>query len=225
MGAGQNAYVAGITSGVLRASNYGLSDIYLAKYSTDGNQQWITQFGSSSGEFLTDIAIDNAGNISLIGFTSGGLGGPNVGGTDGFLAKFSSDGSLLWTTQLGSNQNDSPYSVTHDALGNIYIAGETQGQLGSQSFGNKDAFVAKFDTGGTLLWTLQLGTSSLDGIQSISIDADRNVFVTGRTDGTLGAQAFGGGDVFVAKISTVPEPSTIILFAVAVACKMRGRLH
>ena len=71
----------------------------------------------------------------------------------------------------------------------------------------------------TLEWTRQLGTSESD--VSVGVPADRlgNVFISGHTRGSLGGTNAGDNDAFVAKFSDsdVPEPSMLLLAALAVA--------
>ena len=62
-------------------------------------------------------------------------GGPNAGGStrfdrdDVFLAKYDSQGDLLWDRQLGTSKDDNYPSTAVDAAGNVlgvhrYILGE-----------------------------------------------------------------------------------------------------
>ena len=71
--------------------------------------------------------------------------------------------TLEWTRQLGTSEWDVSYGVSADGLGNVYISGLTDGSLGGTNAGNSDAFISKYDAGGTLQWTRQLGTSTRDG--------------------------------------------------------------
>jgi hypothetical protein len=57
--------------------------------------------------------------------------------------------------------------VATDAAGNVYLTGVTQGSLGGAFGGGRDAWVAKYDAAGDLLWTRQLATSWDDLARSI----------------------------------------------------------
>ena len=118
---------------------------------------------------------------------------------------------LAWTRQLGTSSGDISYSVAIDGSGNAYISGYTGGDLGGTNAGLHDAFLAKYDSAGSLLWTRQLGTSSGD-YGSVAIDGSGNVYISGGTGGSLGGPNAGSDDVFLAKY-VVPEPATLLLLA------------
>ncbi len=84
-------------------------------------------------------------------------------------------------------------------MGNVYIAGYTDGSLGGPNAGGQDAFVAKYDASGTLGWTRQLGTSDYDAPRGISADGMGNVYISGHTRGSLGGPNAGDWDGFVSK--------------------------
>ena len=62
-----------------------------------------------------------------------------------------------------------------------------------------DAFLAKYDPTGGLLWAEQLGTSTADYSCSVTVDGAGNAFISGYTGGSLGGPSAGGLDAFLAK--------------------------
>jgi hypothetical protein len=92
--------------------------------------------------------------------------------------------TLQWVRQFGTAAHDIGYTVTTDTTGNIYVGGVTRGALPAQtSAGNGDAFVARFDASGGVIWVRQFGTSQEDGIVESATDAAGAVFVAGFTGG------------------------------------------
>jgi hypothetical protein len=91
--------------------------------------------------------------------------------------------------------------VTADSCGNIYVVGYTYGTFPSQtSYGFFDAFLAKFDSAGNLLWVRQFGSSRDDFAHGLAVDGEGNIYVSGGTGGTLpGQTSFGLEDIFLAK--------------------------
>jgi hypothetical protein len=145
--------------------------------------------------------VDDSGNVYIAGLIQEG---------DAFISKYQDTGDLLWTRQLGTPQYDQAYEVSTDGLGNVYIAGRTDGSLGGPNAGGRDAFVSKYNNAGDLLWTKQFGTEEWDFNLGISADEIGNVFVSGYTNGSLGGPNAGGTDGFVVKL-VVPEPATLLL--------------
>jgi hypothetical protein len=200
--ASDNAYISGYTSGSLDGSNAGNYDAFVGKFDSGGNEVWTTQIGTSSHDYSYSIAVDASGNAYISGYTSGSLGGSNAGSGDAFLSKLDSDGNEVWTTQIGTSMWDGSSSVAVDAFGNAYISGSTEGDLGGLNAGRRDVFLSMFDTEGDEVWTRQIGTSSNDGGRSIALDVSGNVFISGYTQGDLGALNAGSEDVFLSKFDS-----------------------
>jgi hypothetical protein len=68
--------------------------------------QWVRQLGKSLNDISAGVATDGEGNVYITGYTSGSLGGANEGDYDAFVAKYSTDGTLLWKQQLGTSDRD-----------------------------------------------------------------------------------------------------------------------
>jgi len=116
------------------------------------------------------------------------------------LAKFDASGVLQWIQQFGTAEWDSAATIALDGAGGIYITGHTDGSLGGPSAGNNDAFLAKFNTSGTLQWMRQFGTSSLDYASGVAVDGVGGVYMFGETQGSIGGPRLGGvWDAFLAK--------------------------
>jgi hypothetical protein len=128
--------------------------------------------------------------VLVVGSTSGTLPGEiSAGSIDAFVRKYDASGNAIWTRQFGSTGNgvkvEYAYSVSVDAQRNVYVAGQTGSTLpGQTSAGSSDAFLRKYDSAGTELWTRQFGTSGPDVALSTSVDAAGHALVVGQTNGT-----------------------------------------
>jgi hypothetical protein len=199
-----NLYITGYTRGNLGGTNAGDFDAWVAKYDSSGTQQWIQQFGTTGLDYSTGITVDSAGNLYITGETTGNLGGINAGNygdsQDAWVAKYDSSGTQQWIQQLGTTVSDHSRGITVDSAGNLYITGETTGNLGGTNAGIlQDAWVAKYDSSGTQQWIQQFGTTGSDVSNGITVDSAGNLYITGYTGGNLGGTNAGVWDAWVAK--------------------------
>ena len=106
-----------------------------------------------------------------------------------------SDTELLFNTFIGGSENDAGYVITHDTLGNVYVAGYKSG-IG--------AYVTKLNSTGSLIWNTNLGCSFNNDIKGIFIDNDGYIYTSGTSGCSWGTpiRSFSGGnDAFVAKLN------------------------
>ena len=203
-----NIYVAGYTAGGLDGeTNNGGNDIFLTKYDSSGARQWTRLSGTAVADESgwSAVAVDGSGNIYVAGYTSGNLDGEtNAGGSDAVLIKYNSSGTRQWTRLLGSTGSDSAWSVGVDGSGNVYISGFTDGSLGDQTnSGGTDAFLAKYNSAGTLQWVRQLGNATSTYSYAVAAASSGNVYISGMTRGILDGETNAGiQDIFVAKYNS-----------------------
>lgn len=118
------------------------------------------------------------------------------------------DPTLTWMTFLGQAGNDYGTAIAVDGSGNVYVAGWSDASWGSPvraHGGGTDAYIAKLDTGGNLLWNSFLGGSGSETLGAIDVDAAGNVLATGNASATWGLpiRAYGGmTDAYVAKVTS-----------------------
>ena len=193
-----------------RAFAGGASDAFVAKLDGAGDLVWHT-FVGGPGEDLGGGAavVDSNGNCLLIGTSDAGWGTPRrafAGETDGFVAKLSASGTLLWNTFLGSGGQDGAASIALDASGGVYVIGTSGASWGAPSLGHSgalDAYVARLDATGALVWNLFLGSAHDD--EGRTIAADQQGLVVGGLSGANWASPKrahqGQEDGFVAGLS------------------------
>jgi hypothetical protein len=144
-----NVYVSGHTEGNLDGiPNAGKADAFIIKYDSSGARLWSRLLGTAAEDMARGVAIDASGNVYVAGYTFGGLdGNTNAGAADVFLSRFASDGSKLWTAQIGSAGYDFCYAVAVDGEGFIFPVGATNGDLdGKANEGLFDIFILKYDS-------------------------------------------------------------------------------
>ena len=112
--------------------------------------------------------------------------------------------AITWTKLLGGVSNDYARSISTDSDGSIYIAGDTNGSIdGQTSNGSVDAFITKFNSDGSKVWTKLLGTASNDFAESVNTASDGSVYIAGSTDGSFDGQSSNGkSDAFITKFNS-----------------------
>jgi LPXTG-site transpeptidase (sortase) family protein len=187
--------------------------IYALQLSIDPVLTWNTFLGGSSLDEGDDIIVDGSGNIYVTGYSDVSWGNPIRAFTtipDAFVAKLDPSGNLVWNTFLGGNGGDLGYGITLDASGNVYVTGNSNATWGAPirayATGISDAFVAKLNTNGTLLWNTFLGGTGIDEAREIAVGGSGNVYVTGRSSSTWGSPVIraytADMDAFVANVDT-----------------------
>jgi hypothetical protein len=113
-----------------------------------------------------------------------------------------------WGSQFGTSGFDEVWSMAVDAVGNLYVAGSTEGDIDGSfgvgiNFGLWDVFVKKYDSSGIQIALTQIGTADYDYNPHLAIDGAGNVYVAGTTDGAFTGNTLQGDfDGFVAKFNS-----------------------
>jgi hypothetical protein len=148
-------------SAVLTNTTY--ADAFVTKFNPGGtNLGYSVTFGGNGKDWGWDLAVDNAGRVSVVGETSSTdfqtnllsgsvLRGTNAGGSDAFIAQLDAAGSAFrYSGYLGSPVEDAGYGVAVDADGNTYYIGITASEkfptlpiANFAPFSDKAGFVVK----------------------------------------------------------------------------------
>ena len=214
-----NVYACGATqdnvyyNGNLLLTSRGNYDAYVFKFDTDGHFKWIKQIGGTDFDKAYGIAVKDA-NIYVTGYFAGSAQFSSSviltgsGGTDVFLAKYDTSGSLAWARKGGGTSFDRGWDVTINTNGEIVCTGEfsDQANFGSNSIhssGMMDMFLAAYDDNGNALWAVKGGSTEDDIGRGVTHDNSGNLFVVGDYASTgifppLQVTANGYSDVFLA---------------------------
>jgi hypothetical protein len=196
---GGGTYIAGSTGWKLGDRRAGGLDAFVARLNHGGELSWVRQFGTPGTDEIRGLSL-RAGILHAVGWTTGSLAGPFVGGeSDGFAVAFDTAGTRLWERQLGTDGADRVEAVVARA-GGVFVAGSTGGMWPEQTpDGGLDAFVGKLDETGRPLWLRQFG-SEADDVASALQAAGKGVYVAGSASGELPeGEHFGIWDGFVRK--------------------------
>ncbi|MEM9659817.1 MAG: SBBP repeat-containing protein, partial [Planctomycetota bacterium] len=161
------------------------AEAFLARYNPSGDLLWSETLGIPAyQESFNAVTVDSSGSVIVAGNTRGDLLDENRGTTDLVGAKYHPNGVREWARQLGASGADWGRGITTDSLGNIFVAGTTQG-FDSPGLGGThiddgwDAYVAKLDIAGNVQSIEQFGGARWNESNSIATDAMGNVYITG----------------------------------------------
>lgn len=182
--------------------------VFVAKYSFDGI--YFNAFATLDGDGGEDdngnsIVADESGNLYLTGNFWGTVDfNPSIGvdnlissgnNPDIFLAKYDNIGNFVWAGKMGGNSSDYGMSVAIDGDGNLIITGSFEGIADfdpspevenlTNFEGGSDVYIAKYDNSGDFLWAANMGGTGSGIGQSVAIDGDKSIVVTGYFEGTI----------------------------------------
>lgn len=194
-----NFYLSGTTEGDLGGTKQAsLADAWLAKYDSNGNQQWIQQFGTDTINDALGIAVDDNSNVYLSGLTV--KPSQEIAEDNAWVTKYDTNGNRQWFTDIGvSGTYTESYGLTLDKDGNVFTTGWTLGDLAGKNAGLYDGWLGKLDNNGNVNWIKQYGTPNYDWSWGVATDSQGNAYTTGWTLGDLGGKNAGSYDAFLTK--------------------------
>ena len=235
-----NVYVTGFYSshtmffGADTINNTGVWNMFIAKYSPNGNLLWVKSGEGSSSVIAYSVIVNSLGYICV----TGSFGGTSslIFGIDTltnassnyssiFTVAYSASGTPIWAKSSVGIGDNYGYSITSDVFGNVFITGYYSGPtitFGTTTLTNidntgntNDVFIAKYSSSGVLIWAKSAGGTSNDYGTSIATDASGNAYLTGYFYSSMITFGFntlpnlGGIGMFLVKYSTIGS----VLFA------------
>jgi hypothetical protein len=210
-------------SGTYNLTSTGYSAIFISKLDASGNfifAKAMTTYSMMASGF--SIAVDPTGNIYTTGYiddTTDFDPGPGIyklwGGSSMFISKLDSSGNFVWAKNAGPTGSSNGYSIKVDGANDIYVTGSFLDTVdfdpgpgvfnlaSTATYLTYDAFISKFDDSGNFIWAKGLGTAEHNFGESLVIDSDKNIFVTGYSHPVNGWSA---SNIFISKFCQMETP-------------------
>ncbi|WP_242515450.1 hypothetical protein [Sorangium cellulosum] len=207
-----------LSMGARQVRNNGLApNLFVAKLDSGGSAVWLSGYGDTASQEGTGIASAPSGAVLVTGTYMGSLDfGP--AGTlpanptqTAFVASLAPDGAPVWARWFAGDGAQESAAIVADAQGNAVVTGSAQGVVDFgggpiQSGGGFDAFVAKLDAQGGLLWGKLLGAAGNQKSNAAAISPQTGaILLCGTAEGTidfgLGEHKANGTDAFAALLS------------------------
>ena len=178
-----------ITIDTISLSNQGGYDVVFAKLNPSGDVIWAKNISSSTTEVGRSIIIDSLNNIYITGYYTAssisvdGITLTNNGtSNEMYIAKFNSDGDVLWAKSAGGTDMESGYKVTIGESGNVYVNGMIRsnevdfgGVVLYNTSGTEKDFIVKYNSTGQALWGKIIEAS----IKDVVVNSLGDVTITG----------------------------------------------
>ena len=112
-----------------------------------------------------------------------------AGDTDAFVTCLNAAGDVVFLTYLGGTGFGGSYGIDVDAMGDVYVVGETVSvdfptmmPLQAANAGGRDLFITKLDgSGAPLIYSTYLGGTGDDFGRAIDVTASKRFYVTATT--------------------------------------------
>lgn len=178
---------------------------FILKFDNNGARLWSTLYGGAGDDYVTSATTDSSGVLIVAGFTTStnlplinsGVGTyyqpTNLGGTDGFIARFNNFTTFFNGTYIGGSGNDYINDVTTGLAGEYLFTGRTSSvnfpitALPGFSYnqttlaGSYDGFIFRFRNDLVLKWSTYFGGSDLDVGTGVTTDEEGRLYITGFT--------------------------------------------
>lgn len=179
-------------------------DCFIANFDSSGKLLHSTYFGSFADDRLSEICLDSLSNVYATGYTFKTATFPvtdscyqkdSQGFFDSFITKFDPTLTrIIASTKIGGGKDDFAQAIVLDNNSNPVISGITTHNIDSLFYpstgdaiqnvtkGKYDIFVSKLDsTLKTLIFSTFLGGREDDYVNSMIIDKNNNIYLSGST--------------------------------------------
>lgn len=185
--------------GVFNITSNGNSDFFIQKLDTSGNFIWAKSIGGTGHERAFAAKLDANDNLYLAGefsavvdFDPSFVGTTNltaVGTNDIFTLKLDSAANFIWVKQIEALTYENISGILIDDREDVYTVGTFKntvdfdpgpGVFNLTSNGRFDFFIQKLNANGNFIWAKSIGGVDDDEPESVDLDADGNIYVTGK---------------------------------------------
>lgn len=178
-----------ILAGFTESEGAGGRDLWLTRFAGDGTLLWSRTLGTQRHEEAYDVTGLPDGGIAVTGYvwTDG------AGGHDMIVARFSSDGELMWRRTLDRTPLDVGTALAAMSDGGLIVAGT----ISLEGVRDTDLWVVRLGAEGRTIWQRTYGGSRVEEPWDIAASASGDVVVAAQTY----SQGAGGGDIWLMRLS------------------------
>jgi hypothetical protein len=191
-------------------------DYWIIKLNSTGIIEWQNTIGGNQPDVPSIIKQTSDGGYIVGGYTytseNGDVTESNLGGTDIWIAKLNSIGTIEWQNTIGGNNNDNLSSIAQTSDGG-YIVGcssvsgisgdKNETNIGLWTF---DYWILKLDISGNIEWQNDVGGENSDLLTTVEQVSDGGYIIGGYSDSGVSGDksprsSYGGSDYWVLKLN------------------------
>ncbi|RLD59071.1 MAG: hypothetical protein DRJ05_06925 [Bacteroidetes bacterium] len=196
----------------------GGQDVLLIKFNPDLSVQWAKQYGTPLTDYVKGMDIDGDGNILVFGkfkneIDFGGFTLTSAGSTDMYIARFNTEGDVVFAFNEGGSGYEDANSITAGPNNDFFISGTFYGEtiINGEPVTTDNVtgiFIAKYNDSGGFQWVEIIEGTNLSTGVFLAANTDGSVYIAGSFQDELvfGDQTLITGefdlDVYIAKYST-----------------------
>ena len=208
--------------------NFGIALLLTFSISTNATAQVVDWISNQIG-YPSHMDIDPMGNVYSAGqitqpTTYNGQVYTSAGAQDLVVFKHDANGTLQWVFTAGGVNQDWAGGITYDNQGNVWVTGTYEGDMQAGSFlltntaNSDDLYLLKLDAAtGTVLFATSISAPGTQGGNSITADANGNIYFGGTTNynasftwGGFTHTVNNNGDGFIGKVDNAGNPLAFI---------------
>ena len=163
----------------------GSGDWWVVKLNLNGSIAWDKTIGTDQTDYLNAMEVLSDGSIILGGTTRGGISGdktrPSRGGSDFWVVKLNSNGSIAWDKTIGTDEEDGLEAMKVLSDGSIILGGYSKGGISGEktevSRGEYDSWVVKLNPNGSIAWDKTIGSAGDDYLSALEVLSDGSILL------------------------------------------------
>ncbi|WP_347373844.1 T9SS type A sorting domain-containing protein [Aequorivita sp. Q41] len=180
-------------SGDKTENSKGEYDYWIVKLNSSGTIEWDKTIGGSQTDVLNSIIQTSDNGFLLSGRSSSDISGDktenSLGGSDYWIIKLNSSGTIEWQNTIGGNDIDQAYSANQTTDGGYILGGfsrsDISGDKSENGQGNFDCWLVKINNVGIIEWQNTIGGSEIDGITSVIQSSDGSYILGGNSSSNI----------------------------------------
>lgn len=194
-----NIYTIGSFSGNIffdstQLSSEGGQNIFITKMNPQGHVLWAKRAIGNWADHALAVTVDKSSNVFITGsflsdsltLDSSTITNTSSGSEEIFIAKLSSDGTVLWLNKAVGDYRDFPGDIKADPFGNVVVTGFYESstiEFGdftlTKSPGWRSIYFVKYNTNGNVLWAKSFGGDDWDLAETVAFDNIGNIYLGG----------------------------------------------